>query len=107
MKKYFSQKIFLSILCVIFLISSAYALSRTNQQDVNKNVQYPKAITLQNGNILVLTSEEGSPQVTHIAELDKDGNVLYNTSTIPRGFTADAQLVRQGDTYILSHHGYL
>ena len=104
MKKYFSQKIFLSILCVIFLISSTYALSRTNQQDVNKNVQYPKAITLQNGNILVLTSEEGSPQVTHIAELDKDGNVLYNTSTIPRGFTADAQLVRQGDTYILSHH---
>ena len=104
MKKYFSQKKFLSILCVIFLIDSTYALSRTNQQDVNKNVQYPKAITLQNGNILVLTSEEGSPQVTHIAELDKDGNVLYNTSTIPRGFTADAQLVRQGDTYILSHH---
>ena len=104
MKKYFSKKIFLSILCVIFLIGSTYALSRTNQQDVNKNVQYPKAITLQNGNILVLTSEEGSPQVTHIAELDKDGNVLYNTSTIPRGFTADAQLVRQGDTYILSHH---
>ena len=44
MKKYFSKKIFLSILCVIFLIGSTYALSRTNQQDVNKNVQYPKAI---------------------------------------------------------------
>ena len=104
MKNYCSKKLFLSILCLISLFSSIFALSRTNQQDVQTNAQYPKAITLQNGHILVLTSEEGSPQITHVAELDKDGNVLYNNSTISRGYSADAQLAQQGDTYIFSHH---
>ena len=104
MKKYFSNKIFLSIFCLISLLSSIYALSRTNQQDAQTNAQYPKAIALQNGHILVLTSEVGSPQVTHIAELDKDGNLLYNNPTLSRGFSADAQLVQQGDTFVFSHH---
>jgi len=106
MKKYCSQKIFLSLLCFLSLISLTNTLGKYIQDDVQTNVQYPKAVTSKKGNVLVLTSEEGTPQVTHVAELDKDGRMLYNDSKINRGYTADGQLVEQADggLYIFSQH---
>ena len=73
MKNCFSKKIFISLLCFISLFNSIVSLSTTSQKDVQTNAQYPKPITLENGNILVLSSEEGTPQITHVGELDKNG----------------------------------
>ena len=77
MKKYLSKEIVLSLLCFLSLISLINTLSEYNQEDIQSNAEFPKAVTLKNGNVLVISSEVGTPQVTHVAELDKDGRILY------------------------------
>ena len=48
----------------------------------------------------------GNPQITHVAEIDKNGNIIYNNATISRGFSASGQVVQQvnGDLYVFSQH---
>ena len=100
------QKFNLSLICLLALISSANSLANTVEQDIHANAQYSKAVTLENGNVLVISSEDGTPQITHIAELDKDGRILYSNSKISRGISPDAQLIQQknGGLYFFSHH---
>ena len=100
------QKFILSLICLLALISSANSLANTVEQDIHANAQYSKAVTLENGNVLVISSEDGTPQITHIAELDKDGRILYSNSKISRGISPDAQLIQQknGGLFFLSHH---
>ena len=88
------QKFILSLICLLALISSANSLANTVEQDIHANAQYSKAVTLENGNVLVISSEDGTPQITHIAELDKDGRILYSNSKISRGISPDAQLIQ-------------
>ena len=106
MKNCFSKKLFISLFCLISLFNSIFALSRNDQKDVQSNVQYPKPTTTQNGNVLVISSEVGNPQITHVAEIDKNGNIIYNNATISRGFSASGQVVQQvnGDLYVFSQH---
>ena len=101
-----TQKIFIYLLCFLALISSIKSLSTTHQGDIQTNGQYAKPITLENGNVLVVSSEEGKPQNIYVAELDKDGRILYSGSKIGRGISPDAKLVQQknSDLYIMSHH---
>ena len=106
MKIISTKKTFISLIFFLILISSVKSLSKLTQEDIHSNSGYSKAITLENGNILVISSEEGSPQIMHIAELDKDGRVLYSDSKILRGMSPDAQIVQQKNSglYVLSHH---
>ena len=76
MNKYFSKKSLFFLICLISLILLVNSDSNTKQEDIQANAQYPKAVILNNGNVLVLTSEEGTPQITHVAELDKDGRLI-------------------------------
>ena len=100
------QKTFIYLICFLALLSSIKSLSTLIQGDIQTNAHNARAATLENGNVLVISSEEGSPQITHIAELDKDGRVLYSDSKINRGISPDAQLVQQknSDLYFVSHH---
>ena len=106
MNKYFSKKSLFFLICLISLILLVNSDSNTKQDDIQSNAQYPKAVILNNGNVLVLTSEEGTPQITHVAELDKDGRLIYNDAKISRGFTADAQLTQptNNEFHIFTHH---
>ena len=106
MKNIPTQKTFIYLLCFLALISSIKSLSYLYQEDIQTNGQYAKSLTLENGNVLVVSSEEGTPQNIHVAELDKDGRILYSGSKIARGISPDAQLVQQknSDLYIMSHH---
>ena len=106
MKMIKTQKTFIYLICFFALLSSIKSLSTLIQEDIKTNAHNARAATLENGNVLVISSEEGSPQITHIAELDKDGRVLYSDSKINRGISPDAQLVQQknSDLYFVSHH---
>ena len=100
------KKFILSLICLLAMISSANSLANSVEHEIHSNAEYSKAVTLENGNVLVISSEAGTPQITHIAELDKDGRILYSNSKISRGINSDAQLVQQknGGLFFLSHH---
>ena len=100
------KKFILSLICLLALISSINSLANSVEHEIHSNAEYSKAVTLENGNVLVISSEAGTPQITHIAELDKDGRILYSNSKITRGISSDAQLVQQknGGLFFLSHH---
>ena len=106
MKMIKTQKTFIYLICFLALLSSIKSLSTLIQGDIQTNAHNARAVTLENGNVLVVSSEEGDPQNIHVAELDKDGRILYSGSKIARGISPDAQLVQQknSDLYFVSHH---
>ena len=89
------KKFILSLICLLALISSINSLANSVEHEIHSNAEYSKAVTLENKNVIVISSEAGTPQITHIAELDKDGRILYSNSKITRGISSDAQLVQQ------------
>ena len=93
--------LFLS-LCLIFNTNS---LSSTSQEVVQVDSEFPKVCTLEDGNVLVLSSILGRQQ-TNVTKLDECGNVIFNNETILKGYSVGAQLVQpsKSDNYLLAYH---
>ena len=100
-KKIFIIKIFLT-LCIIFQINS---LSSTNEEIVHIDSEFPKICTLEDGNIIILTSLLGKQQ-TLVSKVDKFGNVIFGNQTILEGIDVDSQLVQpsKSNYYFVTGH---
>ena len=77
------------ISCIIYQIGS---LAENKQEELNINTQFPKVITLEDGNVLVVTTVIGEQKI-YVTKLDKNGEVIYRNATINYGYTASAELV--------------
>gem|GEM_PF-4492299 len=89
-------------LCLIFHINS---LSYTTQDIIQENAEFAKVCTLEDGNVLALSSVIGSQQMK-VSKLDNQGRFIFKDETMNMGYTADAQLVQpaNSDNYLLTHH---
>ena len=106
MKLTFSKKIFFTFLCFLSLFISIKSLAHSIQIEFPKDAEYPKAITLKDGNILLISKKVGTPEVTYVSKIDKDGRILYQNYNISGSITADAQLVQpvNSDVFVYTYH---
>ena len=80
--------LFLSLLLIYHINSLSY----TTHDIVHQDSELPKVCTLDDQNVLVLSSVRGVQQ-TKESKLDKTGTVVYGNMTLPQGYTGSAQLV--------------
>ena len=83
----------LYILVSLLLISQISSLSYTFHYFVHDDSEYAKVCTLDNKNVLVLSSVLGV-QKTKESKLDKTGEVIYGNMTLDVGYTASGQMVQ-------------
>ncbi len=77
------------ISCIIYQINS---LAETREDLLNINAQLPKVCTLEDGNVLAISTLVGE-QKFNVTKLDKDGEAIYSDFQIQNGYTASAKLV--------------
>ena len=105
MKTKNQKKIIISILLSLCLIFHINSLSYTTQDIIQENAEFAKVCTLEDGNVLALSSVINSQQMK-VSKLDNQGRFIFKNETINMGYTADAQLVQpaKSDNYLLTHH---
>ena len=80
-------------------------LSYTTQNILHSDSEYSKACTLENGDVLAISSVVGTQQ-SKIAKLNKEGKPIFSNVTLSRGYSPDAQLIqpKNSDFYFLAYH---
>ena len=80
-------------------------LTKTIEKILHEDSEYPKAITLENGNVLALSSILGVQQMK-ISKLTDNAQSIYHNQTITQGYNPDAQLVQPANSnyYVLTGH---
>ena len=87
-----AQNMKLYLFLSLLLIYHINSLSYTTHDIVHQDSELPKVCTLDDQNVLVLSSVRGVQQ-TKESKLDKTGIVVYGNMTLPQGYTGSAQLV--------------
>ena len=91
------------ISCIIYQIGS---LAETREDLLNVNTELPKVITLEDGNVLAVTTVKGEQKI-YVSKLDKNGDVIYGNVTINYGYTSSAKLVEpltEDKNYLIVGH---
>jgi len=88
------------ISCIIYQIGS---LAEAREDLLNINTELPKIITLEDGNVLAVSSVKGEQKI-YVTKLDKNGDVIYRNVTINYGYTSSAKLVESDKNYLLYGH---
>ena len=80
-------------------------LSYTTQNILHSDSEYSKACTLENGDVLAISSVVGTQQ-SKIAKLNNEGKPIFSNVTLSRGYSPDAQLIqpKNSDFYFLAYH---
>ena len=100
----------LAMFLTLLLFCQINSLSYTYHHIIHEDSEYAKVCTLDDQNVLVLSSIRGERKSKE-SLLDKKGNVVYGNMTLNAGYTGSAQLVQphavagkpQPD-YLLSYH---
>ena len=87
-----AQNMKLYVLLSLLLTYHISSLSYTTHDIVHQDSELAKVCTLDNKDVLVLSSVRGKQQ-TMESRLDKTGRVVYGNMTLPQGYTGNAQLV--------------
>ena len=106
MKLNIFKNIFLSLLCFLTLFFSVKTLANTYQIEFPNTAEFPKAITLKDGNVLLISKKVGAPEVTYVAKISRDGRILYQNYNISGTYSANAQIVQpeNSDAYVYTYH---
>ena len=91
------------ISCIIYQIGS---LAETREDLLNIDSESPKVITLEDGNVLAVTTLRGEQKI-YVSKLDKNGDIIYGNVTINYGYTPSAKLVEpltEDQDYLLFGH---
>ena len=80
-------------------------LTYTVQNTLHVDSEYVKAYTLNNGDVLALSSVVGTQQ-SKIGKLNNEGKTIYGNASLSYGYSPDAQLVQPADSdfYFLTYH---
>ena len=91
------------ISCIIYQIGS---LAETREDLLNIDSESPKVITLEDGNVLAVTTLRGEQKI-YVSKLDKNGDIIYGNVTINYGYAPSAKLVEpltEDQDYLLFGH---
>ena len=101
--------IFLSLFLIFSLVSEVNTSSELHQTIVGENVEFPKAYTLQDGKVIVMTSAVGNVLNSNICKYNEEGRVLYEQYTISTTYSEDAHIVQpaNSDYYLIESHDKL
>ena len=104
-----AQNMRLSLLLCILLIYQINSLSNLYHEIIHVDSEFAKVCTLDDKNVLVLSSVRGE-QKTKESKFDKKGNVVYGNSTLNIGYSGSAELVQphavngKQPNFLLSFH---
>ena len=104
-----TQNMRLSLLLCILLIYQINSLSNLYHEIIHVDSEFAKVCTLDDKNVLVLSSVRGE-QKTKESKFDKKGNVVYGNSTLNIGYSGSAELVQphavngKQPNFLLSFH---
>ena len=103
------QNIRLTLLLSLLLIYQINSLSNLYHEIIHVDSEFAKVCTLDDENVLVLSSIRGL-QKTKESKLDKKGNVVYGNSTLNFGYSGSAELIQPHSVngsqpeFLLSYH---
>ena len=78
-------------------------LSYTTQNILHSDSEYSKTCTLENGDVLAISSVVGTQQ-SKIAKLNKEGKPIFSNVTLSRGYSPDAQLIQPKNSDFYLHY---
>jgi hypothetical protein len=99
----------LSLFLSFLLICQINSHSNAVHEIVHDKSQFPKAYTLSDGSVLIISTPRGEQSMLE-SKYDKQGRVLYGNSTYGLGYTASSQLVQlqsvngSEPNYLLLYH---
>ena len=100
----------LTMFLIILFIYQVNSLSYTYHEIIHEDSEYAKVCTLDDHNVLVLSSVRGE-QKSKESKFDKKGNVVYGNMTLNFGYPGSSQLVQPHAVagkpvpdYLMSYH---
>ena len=100
----------LTMFLIILFIYQVNSLSYTYHEIIHEDSEYAKVCSLDDQNVLVLSSVRGE-QKSKESKLDKKGNVVYGNMTLNFGYPGSSQLVQPKSVagkpvpdYLMSYH---
>ena len=94
------KKIFiiLSLFLIFSLVSEVNTSSDLFQTIVGEDAEFPKAYTLKDGKVIVMTSAVGNLLKTNICKYNEEGRVVYEPYTISPTYSEDAHIVQPANS---------
>ena len=91
------------LLSLVLIISQVYSLANTYEENVHEDAQYPKAFTLYNEKVIILSSIIGENKLL-ISQYDENGETVFSDMPLNIGSSGNGKVVSVKDYTILFAH---